>query len=43
MRWADADDAHHLVPIDDPDYPPILRQIADPPPLLYLRGARATR
>ncbi|MBO9308797.1 MAG: DNA-processing protein DprA [Chloroflexi bacterium] len=27
-----------LLPITDPDYPPLLRQIADPPPLLYVRG-----
>jgi DNA protecting protein DprA len=28
-----------LLPITEPDYPPLLRQIADPPPLLYVRGA----
>lgn len=27
-----------LVPRDDPGYPPLLRQIPDPPPLLYVRG-----
>lgn len=27
-----------LLPITDPDYPPLLRQIADPPLLLYVRG-----
>jgi DNA processing protein len=28
-----------LLPIDDPDYPPLLRQIDDPPILLYVRGS----
>lgn len=28
-----------LLPITAPDYPPLLRQIADPPPLLYVRGS----
>lgn len=27
-----------LLPITEPDYPPLLRQIPDPPPLLYVRG-----
>lgn len=29
---------HHLVSLDDPRYPTALKQIADPPPLLYLIG-----
>ena len=31
----------HLVGFEDPDYPPLLKQIYDPPPLLYLRGDEA--
>lgn len=27
-----------LLPIHDPDYPPLLRQISDAPPILYIRG-----
>lgn len=27
-----------LLTLDDPDYPPPLRNIADPPPVLYLKG-----
>lgn len=27
-----------LLTLSDPDYPPLLREIADPPPLLFLRG-----
>jgi DNA processing protein len=29
----------HLVSLDDPTYPPRLKQIYDPPPILYVRGA----
>lgn len=27
-----------LLSVEDPDYPPLLRELPDPPPLLYLRG-----
>lgn len=30
--------AHHLLTLADPDYPPALLEIADPPPLLYVKG-----
>lgn len=33
-----ADPQHHLLTLEDPSYPEVLRQIADPPPLLYLLG-----
>jgi DNA processing protein len=29
---------HRLLTLHDPDYPPLLAQIADPPPILYLQG-----
>ncbi len=29
---------HHLLTIQDPDYPPLLREIPDPPPLLFIDG-----
>ena len=29
------------VAVDDPDYPPLLREIRDPPPVLWVRGARS--
>jgi len=29
---------HHLLTLDDSDYPPLLRQIPDPPVLLYVAG-----
>ncbi|MEN9314751.1 MAG: hypothetical protein RIS35_1144 [Pseudomonadota bacterium] len=37
LDWASAPD-HHLLTIADPAYPERLRQIDDPPPLLYVRG-----
>lgn len=29
---------HHLIRITDPDYPPALREIPDPPPALFIHG-----
>ncbi len=37
LAWAAADDCH-LLCFDDPLYPTRLRDIADPPPVLYVRG-----
>ncbi|WP_043752864.1 DNA-processing protein DprA [Imhoffiella purpurea] len=37
LSWAERPGAH-LLGLDDPRYPPLLREIADPPPLLYVRG-----
>ncbi len=28
----------HLLTLHDPDYPPLLAEIADPPPILYIQG-----
>jgi DNA processing protein len=33
--------AHRLLTLADPEYPPLLREIPDPPPLLYVRGSLA--
>ncbi|MCL4748203.1 MAG: DNA-processing protein DprA, partial [Burkholderiaceae bacterium] len=38
LEWARADE-HHLLTLADPCYPPLLLQIGDPPPLLYLVGS----
>ncbi|HEX9626096.1 MAG TPA: DNA-processing protein DprA [Acidiferrobacterales bacterium] len=32
------DPANRIVSFDDPHYPPLLREIPDPPPLLFVRG-----
>ncbi len=37
LDWADGE-RRHLLPLSDPRYPVRLREIADPPPLLYLHG-----
>jgi len=37
LRWAEQP-GHHLLCLADKHYPVMLRQIADPPPLLYARG-----
>lgn len=39
LRWHEADPArHHLVTLDDPAYPALLLQTADPPFLLFAQG-----
>jgi DNA processing protein len=39
LRWHEANPAHHhLVTLDDPAYPPLLLQTADPPFLLFAQG-----
>lgn len=37
LAWLDADN-RHLLTIDDPRYPPLLKEITDPPLLLYVQG-----
>ncbi len=37
LGWLKAAD-HHLLTLDDADYPVLLRKIADPPPVLYASG-----
>lgn len=40
LRWLEAPD-HHCLELHDPAYPPLLREIADPPPLLFVQGDAA--
>ena len=37
LRWLERED-HHLVAWGDPRYPPLLLEIANPPPVLYVAG-----
>ena len=37
LRWLEATD-HHLILLGDEDYPPLLAEIPDPPPLLFVHG-----
>lgn len=40
LCWLDSSDQHHILCLYDPDYPPLLQQISNPPAVLYLRGRR---
>ncbi len=37
LAWLEKPD-HHLLTIDSADYPPLLRELPDPPPLLFVHG-----
>lgn len=37
LRWLECN-THHLLSVNDADYPPLLRQIPDYPPLLFVKG-----
>ncbi len=37
LQWANQAN-NHIVTLLDPKYPPLLKQIADPPPILYVTG-----
>ena len=37
LHWADGESCHILT-LHDPAYPPLLKEIPDPPPLLFVRG-----
>jgi len=39
LDWLCAED-HHLLTLDDPDYPALLSEIQDPPLALYVKGRR---
>ena len=39
LAWLD-EEGHHLLTCLDPDFPPLLREIPGPPPLLFVNGAR---
>lgn len=38
LAWARAAPDRHLLPLTHPNYPALLREIHDPPPLLYVQG-----
>jgi DNA processing protein len=40
MRWLELD-AHHFIPLDSPDYPPLLAEVSDAPIGLFVRGDAA--
>lgn len=38
LEWRDAAEHHHLITWDSPDYPALLKETADPPVILYVKG-----
>lgn len=38
LAWLESKDARHILCIDSPLYPALLRTISDPPPLLFIAG-----
>ncbi|MEJ2059874.1 MAG: DNA-processing protein DprA [Gammaproteobacteria bacterium] len=38
LAWLDASPHHHLLTWASPDYPSLLRELPDPPPLLFVNG-----
>lgn len=38
LTWQQQADNHHLLCLSDPLYPPLLKQIADPPLVLFVKG-----
>jgi DNA processing protein len=39
LAWCAANPRHHIITLGDASYPGLLRQIADPPPVLFVHGA----
>ena len=37
-EWLNAADDHHIITLNSKEYPPLLKQISNPPPLLYIHG-----
>lgn len=38
LEWMDSDPNHHIINITQQDYPKLLKEISDPPPVLYAKG-----
>ena len=38
IKWLHASDQHHVIPFQDKRYPQLLRELSDPPLLLYAKG-----
>lgn len=41
LAWSDRTNNHHIMTLLDEDYPPFLKQIHSPPPVLFVRGERS--
>ncbi|WOT05274.1 DNA-processing protein DprA [Shewanella youngdeokensis] len=38
LEWQQQSECNHLIHFDDPFYPPLLKQISDPPTVLFIKG-----
>ncbi len=38
LEWNALSSSHHILTLDDPLYPPLLKQISAPPPVLFVKG-----
>lgn len=38
IEWLKADESHHIITLHSDEYPPLLKQISNPPPVLYIHG-----
>lgn len=38
LEWQQLSEQHYLICFDDPLYPPLLKQISDPPSVLFVKG-----
>lgn len=38
IDWMESNPNHHIITLDDPNYPPFLKEIADCPPVLFIVG-----
>lgn len=41
LAWAESHPDNHIIAFSDPEYPALLKEIADPPLVLFLRGNKA--
>lgn len=42
LEWLSGGDDRHILTLEDPAYPPLLKEIPDPPPLLFVQGDLTT-
>ena len=40
IEWLESDQSHHILILDNPDYPELLKELNDAPPILYAVGRK---
>ncbi|MFC1750489.1 DNA-processing protein DprA, partial [Pseudomonadota bacterium] len=38
IAWLKADSSHHVIPLSAPEYPALLKETSNPPPMLFVKG-----